>query len=339
MKKIFILLFYIISISSFAQKPFWTIDEHRLINYPYSHFFCGYAINIGHNTEDFSKALKASAKSELIENIQVSIQSVKENYKSEVNGVFSESFTAMTSSFSDADIIGLQIEYFYDSKSQTGFAFAYTNKNELHNYYKNKIDFLVRQIENIITIAENLEIEKKKGLAKKKHEETPTLFEELRFNQSLLIAIGKNDDESTQIEKSLALEAKITSALARMQSAISIFIKSYEKNLGQSVRLLEPKLKSVFSQRGCSFTNYSAEADWILSIRASSRSGNEIEGLFFAYLDVTVSLIDQHSEKEIYSNIFTNMKGGGLDYESAGRKAYDSCLQHIANEIMHYLEN
>ena len=42
--------------------------------------------------------------------------------------------------------------------------------------------------------------------------------------------------------------------------------------------------------------------------------------------------------EEIYQNNFTDLKGGALDYERAGRKAYDAGLDKITNEIVKNLE-
>jgi hypothetical protein len=182
-----------------------------------------------------------------------------------------------------------------------------------------------------------LEKDGNKGRAKKMYTETEPSLKELNFAQSLLMATGSND-EGLQVEKTLALKTEITKAIARMQTAIAVYIKSDEKNFGQPVKLLEPKLKAALSQHGCSFTPEPGKADWQLTVEASTRKGAEIDGIYFSYLDVAVSLVEYRTGKEIYSNNFTDIKGGGLDYKTAGRKAYDAGLQSITNEIMKSLE-
>jgi hypothetical protein len=122
-----------------------------------------------------------------------------------------------------------------------------------------------------------------------------------------------------------------------MQSAIIVYVKSKETNFAQPVKLFEPKLKAALSQRGCSYTDNPGKADWLLTIDAATRKGSEVEGIYFSYLDATISLIEQRTGKEIYNNNFTDLKGGGLNYETAGRKAYDASLQHITDEIMRNL--
>jgi hypothetical protein len=336
MKQIICLLL-LAPLLSFAQKPQWAADADRRLSYPREQYLTGFAVNVGRNTASFMDALKASAKSELVEGIRVSVQSAKQVSTSEAHGVLSEEYLSTATTFAEADINGLKVEHYYDAATQTGYAFAYAVKSEVRGYYKASIAFTVQKIEGAIGSAAQLESSGSKGRAKKMYEEVQPLFGELSFAQSLLIAIG-SDEESLQAEKSLALKSALASATARMQSAITVCVQSDEANFGQRVRLLEPKLKAALSQRGCSYTSNPDKADWLLTISAATRQGREVEGIYFSFLDATVSLVERSTGKEIYSNNFTDLKGGGLDYETAGRKAYDSSLQQIADAITSSLE-
>ncbi|GHT41457.1 hypothetical protein AGMMS49965_11270 [Bacteroidia bacterium] len=320
-----------------AQTPQWVNDTYRSTNYSGAQYLTGFAVNEGSNTESFTKNLKAAAKAELIEGIQVSVQSAKTNQKSENNGNFSEDFTATTRTFADADITGLKMEYYYDNAKKMGYAFAYANKSEVKGFYTANISFGIQKIESAISSAQQLEESNNKGKAKKTYEEALPLFKEVQFAQQLLIAIG-SDEASVQTEKSLRLKEEIIKSITRMQSAIVVYIKSDEKNFTQKVSLLEPKLKAFLSQRGCSYTTTPESADWLLTIEASTRQGREVDEIFFSYLDVIISLVERKTGKEIYGNNFTDLKGGGLDYLTAGRKAYDASLQKIVDEIAKVLE-
>lgn len=331
---IFLLIF---ATTSFAQQPHWVNDDERYVSYPNEHFLTGFSMNIGNNTINFVESLKASAKTELIESIQVSIQSEKVNYKSDINGIFNETFTSTTLSFANADINGLKIEYHYDKNTQTGYAFAYVDKMVIREYYRAKISFIIQKIEHAINGAQQIESNGSKGQAQKKYKETYLFFADLHVAQSLLIAIG-SEEESMQITKTLTLKSGIEQALSRMKTAIAIHFKSHERNFGQEVNLLEPKLKALLADHGCSYTNNRENADWLVIIKAATRKGNQVEGLFFSYLDVNLSLIEQRTGKEVYNNNFTGLKGGGLDYESAGLKAYDNGMQQIANELILNIE-
>jgi hypothetical protein len=337
MKNILFLLLFI-PLVAFSQKPSWVTGMGRDDGFPSTHYLMGFAINEGKETPLFIKTLKASAKSELIESIIVSVHSAKQLHTSEQHGEVSEDYIATTSSFADADINGLKIEYYYDNKAQTGYAFAYANKNEVKGYYKANISFLIQKVEVAIGNAVQMEQENK-GRARKMYEKINPFFKELDFAQNLLIAIEGKENETQQIAKSLSLKADITNAIARLQSAVVVYMQSQEKNFDKTVHLLEPKLKAELSKQGCSFTSTREIADWLLTIDATTREGSEMEGIYIAFLDATITLVERKTNKEIYANNFTGLKGGGIDYEKAGRKAYDNGLQKITNEIIRSIEN
>jgi hypothetical protein len=83
--------------------------------------------------------LKDLAKSDLIESIQVSLQSTTQLREQEQKGSFQQSFLFESTSFSEADIYGLETETFYDKKQKKGFAFAYVKKDKLISYFKSVI--------------------------------------------------------------------------------------------------------------------------------------------------------------------------------------------------------
>ncbi len=335
MKKILLTTFLCFFAIAFAQKPAWINDRDHYSNVQY---LSGFAENVGLENPNFINALKASAKSELIESIKVSVASLKELHKSERAGIYSEDYAVITSTFANAEINGLKIEYYYDNATRTGYAFAYADKSEVKGYYKANISFIIQKIETAIYTAQQFETEGNKGKSRKTYEETMPFFEELNFAQSLLIAIEGGEPEEAQIPQSLLLKSTITQAISRLQTAIIVYVQSKEMNFEKSVQILAPKLKAELSKQGCCFTSSQPEADLLLVINASTHRGNCVNDLCFSYLDVEVSLKECKTGKEIYNNNFTDLKGGALDYERAGRKAYENGLDKIAGEIVKNLE-
>ncbi|GHT59197.1 hypothetical protein AGMMS50239_05270 [Bacteroidia bacterium] len=328
-------LFLFVASFAFAQKPMWIINSEY---YPKTEYLTGFSTNKGVETPTFIKSLKASAKSELIESIKVQVSSIKALHKSEQNGIYSEDYTATTTSFANAEINGLKTEYYYDKTSQTGYALAYAEKSEVKGWYKANISFILQKIETAVNNAKQFEATGNKGKSKRTFEEILPLFDELNFSQSLLIAIEGNEPEYAQIPETLAFKSTVIQALSRLQAAIIVFVQSKETNFGKQVHILAPKLKAELSEHGCSFTDNPNEADWILNINTSTRKGSEVDGIYFSYLDAEISLIELRTGKEIYNNNFTDLKGGALDYDRAGRKAYDTGLKQITAEIVKNLE-
>lgn len=45
-------------------------------------------------------------------------------------------------------------------------------------------------------------------------------------------------------------------------------------------------------------------SDLYIVIKARSRQGSEMLGMYSAFVDITVSVLDMHSGEEIYKNVF-----------------------------------
>jgi hypothetical protein len=325
--------------------PRWVSDQWRASFFPLSAYFTGFVSEfavIGEPEDKAKVRLENEAKRKLLENIRVNIQSYQTiaDQSTEVSGALEQSYasySSVVSTSSGAEIVGLRVEAYYDRRDDLFYAFAYVNKSELKEYYKSSVGIAVQKIEAAMSSARQQEVGGNKGRAKKLYESVQPLFGELELAQALLAAVG-SDEGNIQTAKSLSLKSELTAALARMQSAIAVYILSAEWNFGQRVRLLEPKLKAELAKRGYSFAASRQSADWLLTIDAVTREGSETNGIYMSYLEAEISIVERRTGKEIYGNVFTDLKGGGLDYKAAGRKAYDSGLQAITDEIVKNIE-
>ncbi|MDR3188251.1 MAG: hypothetical protein LBT94_03580 [Prevotellaceae bacterium] len=325
--------------------PRWVSSQWRESFFPPSTYFTGFVSEFAIPGEPEDKAkvrLENDAKRKLLESIRVSVQSDQTmvDQSVEANGALEQSYasySSVVSTSASAEIVGLTAEAYYDRRDDMFYAFAYASKNDLKEYYKSGVSVAVQKIESAMRSARQQENSGNKGRAKKLYEAAQPLFAELEFAQALLAAVG-SDEGSIQTAKALALKSELTAAMARMQSAIAVYISSTEHNFDQRVRLLETKLKAELSKRGYSFVANRQSADWLLTIDASTREGSETNGVYVSYLDAEISIIEQRTRKEIYGNTFTDLKGAGLDYKTAGRKAYDSGLKAITDEIVKSIE-
>ncbi len=118
-------------------------------------------------------------------------------------------------------------------------------------------------------------------------------------------------------------------------SGASIYIEATETNLGTTtpISYIEPKLKEKLSEKGYTFTNDIASGDYIITLKANARQGDETQGIYFSYTDANVSVTDAKTGREIYKNSYSDIKGGGLDYKSAGIKALRNAAGKISEEI------
>ena len=101
-----------------------------------------------------------------------------------------------------------------------------------------------------------------------------------------------------------------------------------------SIKILGPNVKKYLTGEGYTFTNDIAMADAMISIEADSRRGNEIHGMFVAYVDMTISVTNMNSGAEVYKNTLQNKKGIQLSYDAAGLKAYENISKLFHEQII-----
>ncbi len=114
-----------------------------------------------------------------------------------------------------------------------------------------------------------------------------------------------------------------------------VAIRSTELNFGKpnDVLLVESKLKSLLADKGYQYTESQDRAEMVILINASSRKGGELSGIYFSYVDATVSVYDNIEGKEVYKDSFKNFKGGGGSFEDAGSKAFYSAAEKVSEEV------
>ncbi len=119
-------------------------------------------------------------------------------------------------------------------------------------------------------------------------------------------------------------------------TGLLIFIESEEINLGAELDVLhiEPKIKENLSEKGFSFTDDKSKSDIYITIKARSREGSEMFGMYSTFVDVTVSALEMSSGEEIYKNVFNNISGQGLSAEKAGLKAFEIVAGKISENMV-----
>lgn len=121
---------------------------------------------------------------------------------------------------------------------------------------------------------------------------------------------------------------------------LRIFVKSLEKdhhNRNMSVRYIEPALKASLAGAGFTFVDNNQSAELMISVDAKARHGSAVQGIYFAYVDANVSIIDLSSGREIYQSGVSSVKGAGADYRRAVVKAYEEAAEEISRAVYEWL--
>lgn len=146
-----------------------------------------------------------------------------------------------------------------------------------------------------------------------------------------------NQDSTSFVYQNILKTFPIASAKIIINvTGLLIFIESEEINLGKELDVLhiEPKIKESFSEKGFSFTDDMSKADIYITIKARSREGSEMFGMYSTFVDCTISALEMSSGEEIYKNVLNNVSGQGLNAEKAGLKAFENAAGKISENMV-----
>ncbi len=118
--------------------------------------------------------------------------------------------------------------------------------------------------------------------------------------------------------------------------APTVFIDASEANLGKEMEipLLSPAIKKTLVDLDYKFVDTEEDADFTLNIVASTRKGQSNKYMFFSYLDATIAMHENSTDKEIYKNGLSSVKGGGSSYELASVKAYEKAVDSFIKDFI-----
>ncbi|NQT64068.1 MAG: LPP20 family lipoprotein [Candidatus Marinimicrobia bacterium] len=116
----------------------------------------------------------------------------------------------------------------------------------------------------------------------------------------------------------------------------SIYLESNESFNGRTLRQLqvEPRIKNHFIGEGFHFVDNPKDADWQMTLSATATRGTEYSGMYTAFADVSLNVIDRKSGAEIYKNSLSRVKGIDLNYTNAANKAFNTAADKMIVTIL-----
>jgi len=123
----------------------------------------------------------------------------------------------------------------------------------------------------------------------------------------------------------------------RLAQAVFVHISGKENLFGKSENIIANKVKADLAHKGCSFVDNAEKADFRLKINANVRLSSQSDNLIFCYADVEIELFDNHKQKAVFGDSFSE-KSGSSSQEKAGRKAMEDAANIIAEKITKWLQ-
>ena len=333
-KTVLLLVWCVLPYMAGAQSPVWMNPEQRELSFPPETYFSEFTQGNLRNNEDVStllERLKTDAKRGVAGNIRTLITSMVEKEERQfVNNQdfrFYSVYQDYTRQTVEADVVGVKVESHYDASKKWGYAFAYVRKTDLAAYYPAQIGRLLQQVENALRAAGIALQADQKAQARKACENALQPLAQAESAQGLLTAIDPGNTEGLQSERLARLKDELFLQLINLEQSTYIYLQCVESNFGQSVRIIEPELKRIFSNHQCSFTDSLAEADYKITVTATTRQhdGSAVFGdnvLKFSLADVEIEVYSVRKKKVVYSEGITQKNNrDGATYESAGRNA------------------
>lgn len=126
------------------------------------------------------------------------------------------------------------------------------------------------------------------------------------------------------------LEVNITTE----KPTITVVSKELIQGKSMDIKTLEPAVKEILADNGYNFVDEESKADYILNIEANTTTGSTYEGIYFAFLDVNLSVTNNILDEEIYKIHLDQIKGGGSNYAKASKKAYTIAATKLKESII-----
>jgi hypothetical protein len=96
---------------------------------------------------------------------------------------------------------------------------------------------------------------------------------------------------------------------------------------------LSNSIKSELTKKGIRFTDSPVEANYLIRVVSNTTQGGTSQGFHVAYLSMTISVVDTKTNKEVYRQAESSVKGLQLNFGAAGLEAYKKGSKKIQEEI------
>jgi hypothetical protein len=117
---------------------------------------------------------------------------------------------------------------------------------------------------------------------------------------------------------------------------IRIIVEENNMESPLSMEKMGPAIKKALETEGYCYTRSAINAQYTIKVVANSRDAGGYGSLYFAFLDVNWLLKDPNG-KELVKRSIKPIKGGALDYDNAGLKAFDKGKIPVAEEILSWI--
>jgi hypothetical protein len=349
-----------------ATAPAWTQDEYRELNYPAREWYTGFArdkLKTGDEADKKLKLLERDAQNQLAESIilkiegntQVDNQSLSIQSGAGREELIASDYRQALKTATAATTVKSEVKSFHEQAAGTLYAFAAVRRADLAAFYRKQIDLDLNKVETAMSIAGQLINAGKKMSASGKCGEAAKLFAGITLYQDLLAAVNAEaGDDELQTVRAKELQQAVAQALIDLEQSTFVFLdclyeyKGYTDDAFSSdPGIICSIVRQALSENGCSVVDDDAEADYTLTLTASTSQrsdGSGAHGIISYYANVNGSLYNRMTKKKTVDfSIFNDPDAyaAGRTPEIAATKAFKlpALKEKILEKILPKIKN
>lgn len=307
-----------------------------------------YDVQSDHNTynlseTDFKKRLLENAFAGLARRVEVRIKDEAAMSKYAENGNVSKRYASTTTFSTDVELELVENKTIYNAKTREGYAIAYIDKSGARQFYRNKLQMTINNIENVIKTA-NIYIEM--GFKAKAGEELQKnalpLIEQcdeplfwLNFYE---LPTQQLQEDNSRVN---ALNKQLKQMVAELIHGTTIFIECKSDLFGSTYPKLEKELKGILSKQGCNFVNSPETADWVIRIESFAREYNQVSAgqfsTYFAYVESRITIYKTATNQRVCEDQISVKDGHTFNYTEAAKAAYKQLSSRLSDLLKEYI--
>jgi hypothetical protein len=366
MKKYFLAIILILPMLMLAQNPppAWIQDAYRERSYPADEYYTGFVrdkLKAGSDLGTALKNLEREAQNQLSESIIVKIEGNTrvETISSQIQAgtnraeLITTDYKAAVQTATKATTVKTEVKSFHDASTGYIYAFATVKNTDLSNYYIKQINLDLNKVDVALGMVEQLVAVGKKMSARRKCQEAEKTLIGLAYYQDLLAAVNADaDEDALQIDRSNELQRKVNQLIIDLEQSTFVFVdckyeyKGYKDDaFGSDPGIICDIVKQALSENECSVTDNKEEADYELTLIASTTQrsdGSGQYGIISYYANVRGSLYNRLTKKKTVDFSILNdpdCYSAGKNAEVAATKAFklpelkDKVLEKILGKI------
>ncbi len=334
-----LLIFLSVFFSVKSQQPEWIVSSTRELLYPSSKYYTGYSLReVGTDT---GKAL-SKATDDALEDLSRSISSIVESsselklstYDNGKDYHETESLNSQTSIQANSRLADVGKQVYIDTKTSKIHVLVYVEKKKLISYYESMVSLIHNECRSLLKEAvESIDLGNKPRAVQLK----PILDKKIasiRNLQKVMTDVTQKLPDTRFLED---LENESGNLSRMISKGVVIFAERMKDTNLEDSNFVIDKMKGNLSQQGCTFTDKPEDADFIISISASTRSGSVFDEVYHNFADVRINIINKRKDAVIYEDVLTT-KGSAVSNIAASRKSLENSISKLTKNIITILK-